>query len=320
MIAGLEHITKGELYIDDQLMNNIEPKNRNISMVFQSYALYPYMSVYDNIAFGLKYKKVSQDEIKERVHNIAQMLDIKDILNRKAGLLSGGQQQRVSIGRAIIRDTDVFLMDEPLSNLDAKLRFQMRAEIKKIHQKMKKTTIYVTHDQIEAMSMADRVVVMNQGKIQQIGTPIQIYKYPENMFVASFLGIPSINFIKGSIKNGNFIHNQKKLELNSKYKADLINYEGKEIVLGIRPEDFCIENGNNDHDAKSFVMELSIDYKEYLGNEVIITGHWGEELLKIKVDSNINLESNKMVHLQINKKNILFFDSVTKKRIKLEND
>lgn len=318
MIAGLESVDEGELYINGRLMNNVQPKNRNVSMVFQSYALYPYMSVYDNITFGLKYNKLSKEKITKKVSEIARLLDIENILYRQAGLLSGGQQQRVSIGRAMIRNADILLMDEPLSNLDAKLRFQMRAEIKRIHKNMKTTMIYVTHDQIEAMAMADRVVVMNEGKIQQIGTPIEIYRHPENMFVASFIGTPSINFIEGLIECGNFIHGKNKIELNSVYKDKLKEYEGEKVTLGIRPEDFGIVK-NNEED-QLLTIDLRVDYKEYLGDEIIINGNWGNQFLKIKINSNTKLENEQLVHLQINQKNILFFENTTQKLIMRGDD
>ena len=202
MIAGLEEITDGELYIDGVLSNELTPKERDVAMVFQSYALYPHMSVFDNMAFGLKIRRFSKEEIKERVEKAAEILQLSDYLDRKPKALSGGQRQRVALGRAIVRNAKVFLMDEPLSNLDAKLRVQMRSEIIKLHETMKSTTIYVTHDQTEAMTMADRVVVMKDGYVQQIGTPTEIYNSPNNMFVASFIGSPSMNMINATYKKG----------------------------------------------------------------------------------------------------------------------
>ena len=202
MIAGLEEITDGELYIDGQLMNNVHPKDRDIAMVFQSYALYPHMSVYENMAFGLKVRRIPKDEIDRRIESAAEILGLTPYLKRKPKALSGGQRQRVALGRAIVREPKVFLMDEPLSNLDAKLRVQMRSEITKIHERVGATTIYVTHDQIEAMTMANRIVVMKDGWIQQIGSPAKLYNEPINMFVAGFIGSPSMNFIKGEYDNG----------------------------------------------------------------------------------------------------------------------
>ena len=205
MVAGLEDITNGELYIDDKLVNNIAPKNRDIAMVFQSYALYPHMTVYDNMAFGLKLKKLPKEEIDKKIKSASEILGLTDYLNRKPKELSGGQRQRVALGRAIVRNPKVFLMDEPLSNLDAKLRVQMRSEIAKIHEQVGATTIYVTHDQTEAMTMASRIVVMKDGYIQQIGTPKEVYNYPNNIFVAGFIGAPAMNFINGAFEKEYFI-------------------------------------------------------------------------------------------------------------------
>ncbi|PKM63717.1 MAG: sugar ABC transporter ATP-binding protein, partial [Firmicutes bacterium HGW-Firmicutes-20] len=204
MIAGLEEITSGELYIDGRLVNNVAPKDRDIAMVFQSYALYPHMTVYDNMAFGLKLRKMPKDEIEQRVREAAKILEIEQYLDRKPKALSGGQRQRVALGRAIVRNAKVFLMDEPLSNLDAKLRVQMRSEIIKLHERLDATTVYVTHDQTEAMTMASRIVVMKDGYIQQIGAPRDVYNHPVNMFVANFIGAPAMNFIHGLYRDGRF--------------------------------------------------------------------------------------------------------------------
>ena len=205
MVAGLEDITSGELYIDDKLVNDVAPKNRDIAMVFQSYALYPHMTVYDNMAFGLKLKKMPKAEIDKKIKEVSEILGLTDYLNRKPKALSGGQRQRVALGRAIVRNPKVFLMDEPLSNLDAKLRVQMRSEIARIHEQVGATTIYVTHDQTEAMTMASRIVVMKDGYIQQIGTPKDVYNYPNNIFVAGFIGAPAMNFINGTFEKEYFI-------------------------------------------------------------------------------------------------------------------
>ena len=205
MVAGLEEISSGELYIDDVLVNDVVPKDRDIAMVFQNYALYPHMSVFDNMAFGLKLRKVPKAEIAERVHEAAEILGLEEYLNRKPKQLSGGQRQRVALGRAIVRSPKVFLMDEPLSNLDAKLRVQMRSEIAKIHQRVGATTIYVTHDQTEAMTMASRIVIMKDGYIQQIGTPKEVYNYPANIFVGGFIGSPAMNFFKGRLEDKAFV-------------------------------------------------------------------------------------------------------------------
>src|SRR5690554_6589986 len=213
MIAGLEDISKGELYIGDRLMNDVAPKDRDIAMVFQNYALYPHMTVFDNMAYGLKLRKYPKAEIKERVENAADILGLTEYLDRKPAALSGGQRQRVALGRAIVRDAKVFLMDEPLSNLDAKLRVQMRAEIAKLHQRLHTTTIYVTHDQTEAMTMATRIVVMKDGVIQQVGTPKEVYDKPENVFVGGFIGSPAMNFFEAKIEEGYVVLGDLKLEI-----------------------------------------------------------------------------------------------------------
>ena len=242
MIAGLEEISSGELKIGDKVVNDVEPKDRDIAMVFQNYALYPHMSVYDNMAFGLKLRKVPKAEIDKLVHEAAKILDIEHLLDRKPKALSGGQRQRVAMGRAIVRNPQVFLLDEPLSNLDAKLRAQMRTEISKIHKKLGTTFIYVTHDQTEAMTLGDRIVVMKDGIIQQIDTPQNLYERPGNKFVAGFLGSPQMNFIDGVLKkknNGYCVQFAKKYELAvpaAKEDKKLANYVDKEVILGIRPE------------------------------------------------------------------------------------
>src|SRR5690625_4793938 len=213
MVAGLEEITDGELYIDDVYMNDVAPKDRDIAMVFQNYALYPHMNVYDNMAFGLKLRKFKKDEIDRRVKDAAQILGLEEYLDRRPKALSGGQRQRVALGRAIVRDAKVFLMDEPLSNLDAKLRVQMRAEIQKLHQSLQTTTIYVTHDQTEAMTMATRLVVMKDGVIQQVGKPKEVYDYPDNVFVGGFIGSPAMNFLTGRIEGENFVTGDVSLKI-----------------------------------------------------------------------------------------------------------
>src|SRR5512146_2795139 len=243
-LAGLEEISEGEILIGDRVVNDVAPKDRDIAMVFQSYALYPHLSVFDNMAFGLKLRKVPRDEIKKRVEKAAATLGITDLLNRKPRQLSGGQRQRVAVGRAIVREPKVFLFDEPLSNLDAKLRVQMRAEISKIHQQLQTTFIYVTHDQMEAMTMATRIAVINRGKLQQLDTPQNLYNFPTNLFVAGFIGSPAMNFFPAKIrKNGKLVADAGEFAVplpSSKAKA-FDPYVGRDVVIGIRPE--------NIHDA-----------------------------------------------------------------------
>ncbi|MDR1211074.1 MAG: sn-glycerol-3-phosphate ABC transporter ATP-binding protein UgpC, partial [Spirochaetaceae bacterium] len=241
MVAGLEDITEGELYIDGELMNDVPPKDRNIAMVFQNYALYPHMTVYDNMAFGLKIKKVPKSEIDTRVHEAARVLDIEKFLDRKPKALSGGQRQRVAVGRAIVRNPKVFLFDEPLSNLDAKLRVQMRAELSDLHIRLNATMIYVTHDQVEAMTMANKIVVMKDGRVQQIGSPLHLYNYPVNKFVAGFIGSPPMNFltVKVAEQGGSVILEEGTFSVRpgGEHAEYLKKYAGKEIYFGIRPED-----------------------------------------------------------------------------------
>ena len=264
MIAGLEEITAGELYIDGKFMNDVEPKDRDISMVFQNYALFPHMTVYDNIAFGLKRRKVPKNEIDRKVHEVAEVLQISELLQRKPKALSGGQRQRVAIGRAIVRQPKVYLMDEPLSNLDAKLRGQMRSELKKLHQKMDTTFIYVTHDQTEAMTLGNRIVVMKKGHIQQIGTPHEVFDHPRNLFVASFIGSPQMNFIDVELLwiDGQLCARvlEETIPLNLPYDIRLQPGETRQAVLGIRPE--YIEIGD-DKD-----VPVLVNMQELMGSTV----------------------------------------------------
>ena len=243
MVAGLEEISEGELYIDGEMMNDVPPKGRNIAMVFQNYALYPHMSVFENMAFGLRIKKVEKPEIIRRVNEAARILDIEKLLDRKPKALSGGQRQRVAVGRAIVRNPKVFLFDEPLSNLDAKLRVQMRAELSDLHYRLNATMIYVTHDQVEAMTMADKIVVMKDGKVQQIGAPLYLYNHPLNKFVAGFIGSPPMNFltVKVAEEGGNVILDDGAFKLTpiKEHAEALQKYMGKEIYFGIRPEDLA---------------------------------------------------------------------------------
>ncbi len=273
MIAGLEEITSGELKIDGELMNDVEPKDRNIAMVFQNYALYPHMTVFDNMAFGLKLRKMPKDEIAKKVNHAAKILGLEALLDRKPGALSGGQRQRVAMGRAIVRNPKVFLMDEPLSNLDAKLRVQMRVEIAKLHEELGTTIIYVTHDQTEAMTLGTRIVVMKDGVVQQVDTPDNLYNKPGNLFVAGFIGSPQMNFINAQCKvNGDKVTLTVKdvefevpAEKAAKLKAG--NYDGKTVVVGIRPEDI---SDVIDASANQAVLKAKITASEMLGAEVFL--------------------------------------------------
>jgi len=274
MVAGLEDITEGELLIDSEKMNDVPPKDRNIAMVFQNYALYPHMSVYENMAFGLRIKKVPKAEIDRRVHEAAVTLDIEKFLDRKPKALSGGQRQRVAVGRAIVRNPKVFLFDEPLSNLDAKLRVQMRAELSDLHLRLNATMIYVTHDQVEAMTMANKIVVMKDGKVQQIGSPLFLYNYPINKFVAGFIGSPPMNFLNVKVKeDGSSIvldEGSFKIKADSSHIEHLRKYVGKEVFFGIRPEDmtYMEKEGNNTMTLKVTVVEpLGADIHLWLTTE-----------------------------------------------------
>ena len=275
MIAGLEDISSGELYIGDRLVNDIEPKDRDIAMVFQNYALYPHMSVYENMAFGLKLRKTPKEQIDKLVHEAARILDLEHLLDRKPKALSGGQRQRVAMGRAIVRNPKVFLMDEPLSNLDAKLRVQMRVEISKLHQRLETTIIYVTHDQTEAMTLGTRIVVMKDGVIQQCDSPINLYNYPTNLFVAGFMGSPAMNFIDAVvIEEGSDVKlsfGDMMIKVPESKAKSLINggYIGKTVVMGIRPEDIHDDEimVNN---AGDNVVETTIRIYELLGAEVYL--------------------------------------------------
>jgi len=285
MIAGLEEITHGELWIDDKLVNDVEPKDRDIAMVFQNYALYPHMSVYDNMAFGLKLRKVPKDQIEKYVHEAAKILDIDHLLDRKPKALSGGQRQRVAMGRAIVRNPKVFLMDEPLSNLDAKLRVQMRIEISKLHQKLQTTIVYVTHDQTEAMTLGTRIVVMKDGLIQQVDTPQNLYSKPKNLFVAGFMGSPQMNLIEATIVKKDadvfvsFGSYSLKLPEGKAKKVLEGDYIDKPVMIGIRPEDV--------HDEEMYIssspdslLEATVRVYELLGAEV---------LLYVNIDETIEL-------------------------------
>jgi multiple sugar transport system ATP-binding protein len=318
MVAGLEEITSGELFIDERLVNDVAPKNRDIAMVFQSYALYPHMSVYDNMAFGLKLRKMPKEEIREKVEAAADILGLTDYLDRKPKALSGGQRQRVALGRAIVRNAKVFLMDEPLSNLDAKLRVQMRAEIIKLHERIGTTTIYVTHDQIEAMTMATRIVVMKDGYIQQVGAPKDIYDNPNNLFVGGFIGSPPMNFISGKIdEKVYFVSEGLRGEVPKAKSAllDKLGYKGKEVILGIRPEDIHDDQVVIDTYPNS-VVDLVVDVAELLGAETNIFAKVGDHDITAKVDARTDIHIGDKIKLAFDMNKCHFFDPETEERIR----
>ncbi|HIY56909.1 MAG TPA: sn-glycerol-3-phosphate ABC transporter ATP-binding protein UgpC [Candidatus Tetragenococcus pullicola] len=310
MIAGLEDITEGELEIGGKVMNDVAPKDRDIAMVFQNYALYPHMTVYDNMAFGLKLRKYDKAEIKKRVDNAADILGLTEYLDRKPAALSGGQRQRVALGRAIVRDAKVFLMDEPLSNLDAKLRVAMRAEIAKLHRRLETTTIYVTHDQTEAMTMADRIVIMKDGVIQQIGSPEEVYNNPVNVFVAGFIGAPAMNFFNVTLNNG-VISNDFGLKLRLPEGRNKLlvekGYEGKPLVFGIRPEDIHSEQVVIDS-APEATVHAEVVVSELLGAETMLYTVIGDTEFVSKVDARDFHKPGENIDLAFNINDAHFFD------------
>lgn len=305
MVAGLENISGGNIYIGDKKVNNVHPKDRDIAFVFQSYALYPHMTVYENIAFGLKMRHVSKDEIDEKVMEAAEILNLTEYLDRKPKQLSGGQRQRVALGRAIVRKPKVFLMDEPLSNLDAKLRVQMRAEIKKLHEKLQTTFIYVTHDQTEALTMGDRVVILDKGKIQQADTPLEVYNNPNNKFVAGFIGSPQMNFIDCDIINNTLIMGKEPvIELSKSIIEKLGNR--KNVVIGIRPENMIVMSGR-------IKLSVVIEMTELLGSEQIIYFNIGQNMCCARISSTNKYENN--IQLNFDSDKFLYFDSKTGERL-----
>ena len=316
MVAGLEEITSGELYINDRLVNDIAPKDRDIAMVFQSYALYPHMTVFDNMAFGLKLRKIPKEEIEKRVNEAAAILGLEPYLNRRPKALSGGQRQRVALGRAIVRSPKVFLMDEPLSNLDAKLRVQMRSEIAKIHEKVGATTIYVTHDQTEAMTMATRIVIMKDGHIQQIGSPKEVYNFPANIFVGGFIGSPAMNFVTGRYIDGKFVIEADKtqrrieVELTDELRANIQGYEGEEVVFGIRPEDIHIDGPIVERYPNS-QADIECDVVELLGHELILYGYLNGQRITVKTSAIHDIQVHDKVRLTFDLNKAHFFDPTT---------
>ncbi len=318
-LAGLEEITSGEIKIGDRVVNDVAPKDRDIAMVFQSYALYPHLSVYDNMAFGLKLRKVPKEEIKRRVGEAADILGIQDLLQRKPRQLSGGQRQRVAVGRAIVREPKVFLFDEPLSNLDAKLRVAMRAEISKLHQRLQTTFIYVTHDQTEAMTMATRIAVINKGILQQLDTPQNLYDHPNNLFVAGFIGSPAMNFFPGKLRKdgnklvvetGDFV-----VAIPAKLAKPYEAYAGKDVIFGIRPE--------NIHDAEfvptnidSEKVSIKVDVTELMGNEIFLYLVSGKNTFVARVDPRSKLRVGQEASVAFDMDSIHIFDAASEQAIR----
>ena len=320
MIAGLEEISEGELFIGDRLVNDVAPKDRKIAMVFQNYALYPHMTVAENMAFGLKLSKTPKEEIKRRVEEAARILDITHLLDRKPKALSGGQKQRVALGRAIVRNPMVFLLDEPLSNLDAKLRATMRTELTKLHNRVGTTFIYVTHDQVEAMTMATRIVVMKDGLIQQVDTPQHLYDSPVNMFVAGFIGTPQMNFINGSLEKRdedvyfNFEGNSIKVPADKANNPALAEYIGKEVVVGVRPENIHDEPAQLSACPDSTV-DAFVDVTELMGSEIYLHLTIGETNLTARVSPRSTSKAGDTIKIALETSRMHIFDKDTEKCI-----
>jgi len=303
MVAGLEDITEGEISIGEKIVNEVAPKDRDIAMVFQNYALYPHMSVYDNMAFSLKLRKLSKNEIDEKVKEAAKILEIDELLERKPKALSGGQRQRVAMGRAIVRNPEAFLMDEPLSNLDAKLRVQMRAELGQLHTQLETTTLYVTHDQVEAMTLADRMIVMNEGNVEHIGTPLEVYTKPKTLFTAQFIGSPAMNILKGNCGGNKLIlANKASLSVNSKFNGP--------VNIGMRPEDFELDQNGP--------IKLKVELVELIGANTLIHGKLenSNEILVASISGVVKEDTiGKNINLSIQNDKLHLFDTNTDLRI-----
>lgn len=317
MIAGLEEISSGELYIGDRLVNDVSPKDRDVAMVFQNYALYPHMSVYDNMAFALKLRKTPKAKIEEQIHNAARILKIEDLLKRKPKQLSGGQRQRVALGRAIVRNPKLFLMDEPLSNLDAKLRVEMRTEISKLHKELETTFIYVTHDQVEAMTMGTRIVIMKDGLIQQIGSPQEAYDYPKNKFVASFIGSPHMNILEALvIKNDDEISLKVEdivLKITKEKQSKLTDYIDKEISIGIRPENLVHESQQNNENYSKFSRKIEL--LELMGSETYVYINIASKQCTARFEAHVDVKRGQTSVFTVSMDKIHAFDNTTEETI-----
>jgi len=314
MVAGLEEITSGEILIGDRVVNELPPMDRDIAMVFQNYALYPHKTVFDNMAFGLQMRRYSQDEVKKRVREAAEILGIEVLLERKPRQLSGGQRQRVAVGRAIVRHPQVFLFDEPLSNLDAKLRVQMRVELKRLHERLETTAIYVTHDQVEAMTLGTRVVVMKDGRVQQIGEPLELYGRPANKFVAGFIGSPAMNFVEVAISgSGEALWAEAaglRIRVPQEMSTRVRSQSGQRLTLGVRPEAVRIANGVDDY---SFAT--AVDVLEPLGNEILLNFRAGGVPMVARVDPGVRVKAHENIRLALDPERLHFFDAKTEAAI-----
>ncbi|MHB8620210.1 MAG: ABC transporter ATP-binding protein [Chloroflexota bacterium] len=313
MVAGLEELSDGNIYIGERLVNDVAPKDRDIAMVFQNYALYPHMSVYDNLAFGLKLRHTPKHEIKQRVQKVAETLGIEQLLQRKPKQLSGGQRQRVALGRAIVREPQVFLMDEPLSNLDAKLRVQTRAELIKLHRRLQTTIVYVTHDQVEAMTMGSRIAIMRDGVLQQLDAPTQIYSHPANMFVAGFIGSPAMNFFKGTLEqvDGKLQVQMPGLHLNlpEEIASRATGHGGRDVILGVRPED--VHDGRKVQPNGNAPTNVKVDVVEQMGNEAFVYLTIGESTFTARMDSAVDAKPGDTIPVMVNAHKVHLFDPTT---------
>ena len=308
MVAGLEEITSGEIRIGDEVVNDLPPMDRNIAMVFQNYALYPHKTVFDNMAFGLQMRGYAKEEIEKRVNEAAEILGIGTLLERKPRQLSGGQRQRVAVGRAIVRHPEVFLFDEPLSNLDAKLRVQMRVELKRLHEQLETTAIYVTHDQVEAMTLGDRVVVMKDGRVQQVGEPLELYGQPANRFVAGFIGSPAMNFVDVAISgSGDALWAEAeglRIRVPRQFSSRMPN--GGRFTLGVRPEAVTLANGADDYS-----FNTAIDVVEPLGNEILLNFRAGGVPMVARVDPSVRVKAHENIRFALDPERLHFFDAKT---------
>jgi multiple sugar transport system ATP-binding protein len=316
MVAGLESITSGQVLIGDVVVNELPPMDRDIAMVFQNYALYPHMSVYDNMAFGLKMRKVDRAEIAKRVQAAAEILGMQDYLKRKPRQLSGGQRQRVALGRAIVRQPQVFLFDEPLSNLDAKLRVQMRVELKKLHNRLNTTAVYVTHDQVEAMTLGDRVVVMKDGLVQQVGEPLELYNAPANRFVAGFIGSPAMNFAGVRVRDSNGGLKADNAGFDIDIPADIGSrlrpYAGRDVTIGIRPEDLQVANGSH---PPGLCFDALVEVVERLGPEILLDLQVGEQTMVAAVEPTVRAKRGDKIRFALRPERLHFFDTASEAAI-----
>jgi len=319
LIAGLEELSEGNIYIGDRVVNDVPPKDRDIAMVFQSYALYPHMSVYDNLAFGLKLRKTPKAQIEERVRSAAETLGIGQLLQRKPRQLSGGQRQRVALGRAIVREPQVFLMDEPLSNLDAKLRVQTRAELSKLHQRLQTTIVYVTHDQTEAMTMGSRIAVMRDGLLQQLGAPTDVYDHPTNVFVAGFIGTPSMNFFRSELRaDGDMLYADAgsfRITLPAEKRGTLAANAQRQVIMGIRPEDIYESRELPDAQRNGNVSTMPVEVVERMGNETLVYLLAGQTPAVARLDARTPVEAGKPIEVAFDANRVHLFDPDTEQTL-----